>query len=97
MAKFLRRKQGGWCRDCYYADKECPDDACVDGQFSYIEDTIIPQKLALYDEMLRSIEKRILYLKFEHPGVEIMSNMEGMECGQLQSIIDRAKKIQEEE
>lgn len=95
MAKFLRRKQGGWCRDCYYADKECPDDACVEGGFSYIADTIIPQKLALYEESLKVL-------------IDVgddLCNICGLPCGdkrceyyqKIKSIIDRAKKIQEEE
>lgn len=86
MAKFLRRKQGGWCRDCYYADKECPDDACVEGGFSYIADTIIPQKLALYPEMLNLI--------FEIE--DQCDDCKEFRVQRIKSIIDRAKKISEE-
>jgi hypothetical protein len=87
MAKFLRKERGGLCQDCYYnCTDDCPGDGCIDGKYIFIEDAIIPQKLALYPEMLNLI--------FEIE--DQCDDCKEFRVQRIKSIIDRAKKIEEE-
>lgn len=99
MAKFLRiEKEGKTCRSignkrCHYhiikkCHSQCSALKMLYGETQnhvFIRDTIIPQKLALYEDML-------IMLKRVHEPQKYLGywSYEDME-----SIIDRAKKIEE--
>lgn len=96
MAKYLKMQKQSECSlDCYYSprDVKCPqvgnDMACIAFGCIFIEDTIIPQKLALYDEMFKALRKQL------ENGMEGFQ-MDREEAVDIKHIIDRAKKITEE-